>query len=222
MKVPFKNDININNICIKLFSLFIIIKIILEQICKKKEANKTENYYSKSICTLLYFTINYNCPTNIFSSTSFYDEIVEINKDINLLINIKKSRLENILIILGIIPFLKNNSTLFYKINNKEIDIFFKKTFKKKRIQYNIIKFDYNDFNFFNEKINELLNYKWELVPGKFILDNLRYIINNYYNESNFEIFQNSLFMNYKLYIENKNKEMTYEDIESLLSKFSN
>ena len=211
----------IKNICIKLFLFFVIINIFFEENCKKKEANKLENYYSKLICKFFYFTINYNCPATIFSNTSFYDEILEINKDINLLINVKKSKLENILLLLGIIPFLKNNSTLTYKINNKEINIFLKKTFKNKKIKYKIIKFDFNDFNIFNGKINELLNYKWELVPGKFILDNIRYVLNNYYNELNFEIFQKSSNMNYKSFIQNKKKEMTYEEIENLLSKCS-
>ena len=173
---------------IKLFLFFVIINIIFEDIYQKKEFHKFEIYYSKSICKFLYFTINYNCPTTIFSSTSFYDEILEINRDINLLINIKISKLENIFFLLGIIPFLKNNSTLSYKINNKEINIFFKKIFKNKRIKNKIINFDYKDFNIFNVKINELLNYIWEFVPGTFTLDNLRYVINNFYDESNFEI----------------------------------
>lgn len=53
------------------------------------------------------------------------------------------------------------------------------------------------------------------------MLDNIRYVINNYYNESNFEIFQISSNMNYNFFIQNKRKEMTYEDIENLLSKCS-
>ena len=214
-----KMDILINNICIKLFLFFIVINIIIEDNNQKKEANKLLNYYSKSICKFFHFTINYNCQTKIFSRTSFYDEILEINRNINLLINVKKSKLENILLLLGIIPFLKNNSTLSYKINNKEINLFFKKTFKNKRIKDKLIKFDYNDLYIFNEKINELLNYKWELIPEKFILDNLRYVINNFYNESSFEIFQKSLNKNYIFFIKIKKKEMTYKDIESLLSK---
>ena len=97
--------------------------------------------------------------------------------------------------------------------------MFFKKTFKNKRIKDKLIKFDYNDLYIFNEKINELLNYKWELIPEKFILDNLRYVINNFYNESSFEIFQKSLNKNFIFFIKIKKKEMTYKDIESLLSK---
>ena len=196
------------NCSFKLFLFFIIINIILEENSQKKETNKLENYYSKSICKLFHFSINYNCPITIFSSSSFYDEVLEINKDINLLINAKKSKLENLLFLLSIIPFLKYNSTLSCKINNKETEIFFKKTFKNKKIKNKLIKFDFNDFIIFNEKINELL-------------DNLRYVLNNYYNESNFEILQKSLYMNYKFYIQNKKKEMTYEDIERLLSKCS-
>jgi len=67
--------------------------------------------------------------------------------------------------------------------------------------------------------MEELLSYKWELIPEKIILDNLRYIINNYYNESNSNIFQKSLFMNYDFYIQEKRKEITYSDLVSLLSK---
>ena len=196
----------IRNICIKLFLSYLIIKIIFEEKYQKKDVDKLENYYTKIICKFLYFTINYDCPTKISSSSSFYDEILEINTDINLLINIKQSKVENIFLLLGIIPFLKNNSTLSYKINNKEINIFFKKIFKNKRIKNKIINFDYKDFNIFNEKINELLNYIWELVPGTFTLDNLRYVINNFYNESNLEIFQKSLYMNYKFYIQKKKR----------------
>ena len=221
MKGDFEMDKIITNCSFKLFLFFIIINIILEENSQKKETNKLENYYSKSICKLFHFSINYNCPITIFSSSSFYDEVLEINKDINLLINAKKSKLENLLFLLSIIPFLKYNSTLSCKINNKETEIFFKKTFKNKKIKNKLIKFDYNDFVIFNEIINELLNYKWELFPEKFMLDNLRYVLNNYYNESNFEIFQKLLYMNYKFYIQNKKKEMTYEDIERLLSKCS-
>jgi hypothetical protein len=92
---------------------------------------------------------------------------------------------------------------------------------KNKRIKHKTIKFDYNDFNTFNGKINELLNYNWELNPVKFMMDNLNYIINNYYNEQNIEIFQKSLNMNFKTYIQSKKKTLSYKDIESLLSKCS-
>jgi hypothetical protein len=69
--------------------------------------------------------------------------------------------------------------------------------------------------------MKKLLNYEWELIPKKFMLDNLRFIINNYYNEINLVVFQESLNMNYKFYIQNKKHEMAYEEIKNFLSKLT-
>jgi hypothetical protein len=211
----------IKNIFIKFFLLFFIIVIILDEDCHKKDINNLEDYFSQSICKILYFTINYDCSLKLFTNNDFYEDIIEINSNIDLLFNIKITKLENIFLLLGIIPFLKNNSTLSYKINNKEIYNFFKEIFKdkNKKINHKFIKFYYIDFITFNEKMEELLNYKWELMPEKFILDNLRYIIDNYYNESNFNIFQKSLYMNYNFYIQLKKKEITFNKLVNLLSK---
>ena len=210
---------------IKFFLLFLIISIIiiiiLDEVEHKKEVNSLKDlkdYFSQSLCILFYFTINYNCLSKFYNN-DFYEDVLEINNNIDLLMNIKITKLENILLLLGIIPFLKKNSTLFYKINNKEIYNYIKKIFKNKKIKHKIIKLDYNDFYTFNEKMDELLSYKWELIPEKVMLDNLRYIINNYYNESNFDIFQKSLYMNYDVYIQRKRKEIIYSDLVSLLSK---
>jgi hypothetical protein len=60
----------------------------------------------------------------------------------------------------------------------------------------------------------------WELIPKQFMLDNFRYIINNYYKESNLKVFEESLNMNYISYIQNKINEITFEEIKNLLSKF--
>jgi hypothetical protein len=211
----------IKNIFIKFFLLFFIIAIILDEVNHKKDINNLKDYFSQSICKILYFTINYDCSLKLFTNNDFYEDIKEINSNIDLLINIKISKLESIFLLLGIIPFLKNNSTLSYKINNKEIYNFIKEVFKNKikKINHKIIKLDFIDFNTFNEKMEELLNYKWELIPEKIILDNLRYIIDNYYNESNFDIFQKSLYMNYNLYIQLKKKEITFNNLVNLLSK---
>lgn len=191
---------------------------IIEENCHKKDVESLQNYFSQSICKLLYFNINYKCLSK-FKNYDFYEDVLEINNNIELLMNIKISKLESIFLLLGIIPFLKNNSTLSYKINSKEIYNHVKKIFKNKKINHKIIKLNFNDFNNFNEKIDELLNYKWELIPEKVMLDNLRYVINNYYNESNFNKFQKSLNTNYDFYIQRKRKEINYIDLISLLSK---
>ena len=210
----------IYNLFIKIFLFFLILDLFFEKENEQKGINNLEFYFSRSICQFLFFTANYKCPKNFLINDNFYNDILEINSNINLLMNFKKSKLENIILLLGIIPFLKNNSTLSYKIKDRPFYEFCKKTFNKK-IKYKIIKLDYNDLFFFNIIMKELLYYRWELIPKKIILDHLRYIINNYYNETNFDIFEKSLNMNYKLYIQNKIKEITYEEIKNLISKFT-
>ena len=210
----------IYSILIKFFLIFLIVNLILEKENNQKEVNGLEYYFSQSICKLLFFTINYKCNINCFTNDNFYNDILEINSNANLLINIKKSNFENILLLLGIIPFLKNNTTLSYKINSKGIYNIFKKILIKK-IKNKIIKLDYNDLPSFNLQMKKLLYYEWELIPRQFLLDNLRYIINNYYNESNLAVFEESLNLNYKSYIQNKKFEMTYEEIKILLSKLN-
>jgi hypothetical protein len=211
----------IKNIFIKFYLLFlilIIIIIIIGEDSFEKEVNTLAVYFMQSLCKLCYFNINYNCSSK-FKNYDFYEDLLEINNNIELLMNIKFPKLENIVLLLGIIPFLKNNSTLSYKINSKEIYNYVKRIFKNKKIKHKIIKLDYNDFTNFNEKIDELLNYKWEFIPEKIMLDNLRYVINNFYNESNFNIFQKTLNTNYDFYIQRKRKEITYSDLVNLLSK---
>jgi len=209
----------IDNTCFKCLLLLIIINLILEQKHNKIEVNDLGIYFNQLICQLLFFSINYKCSFNFHKNDNFYNDALEINNNVNLLMNIKNSKLEHLFLLLSIIPFLKNNSTLSYKINDKEIYETFKKTFKKK-IKYKIIILEYNDLHSFNEKMKKLLYYKWELIPNKFIMNNIRYIINNYYNVSSLESFQESLNMNYKSYIKNKVNDLTYKEIKSLLSKY--
>ena len=210
----------IDNICVKNIVIFFIIKFILEQKYIKKEVNNIEYYFSQSACQFLFYTINYKCTMNFFTNDNIYNDILEINSNVNLLMNIKKSKIENIILLLGIIPFLKNNSTLSYKINNKGIYKFFNKILNKK-IKHKVIKFNYNDLYTFNKNMKKLLIYEWELIPKKFMLDNLRFIINNYYNETNLVVLQESLNMNYKFYIQSKKNEMAYEEIKTFLSKLT-
>ena len=208
----------IESTCLKIFLLFLFINLILDQEFYSKEVNDLEAFFSQSICKLLYFALNYNCSLNFYTNINYYNDILEINSNINLYINIKKSKLENIFLLLGIIPFLKNNSTLTYKIKDNGINKICKKILNKK-IKDKTINLDYNDLFSLNKSMKKLLYYKWELIPKQFILNNLRHIINNYYNESNLDIFQKSLNMNYKLFI-HKKKKMTIEEIKNLLSKF--
>jgi hypothetical protein len=128
----------IDNICIKNILFFFIIKFILDQQYIKKEVNNLGYYFSQSACQFLFYSINYKCSMNFFTNDNIYNDILEINSNVNLLMNIKKSKIENIILLIGIIPFLKNNSTLSYKINNKGIYNFFNKILNKK-IKHKVI-----------------------------------------------------------------------------------
>jgi hypothetical protein len=76
----------IDSICLKVFLFFLIVNLIIEQEFHNKEVNDDlENFFSHSICKLLYFALNYNCSINCFTNDNFYNDILEINSNINLL-----------------------------------------------------------------------------------------------------------------------------------------
>ena len=209
------------NLVLRIIIIFLILFSIFDQNNKRIEDNNSlENYFSYSICNCLIFRMNYNCSNNIFIDNNFYENILEINQKINLFINIKKTKIENIFILIGIIPFLKYNSSIIYKINKKEIFKLFKNIFKKKKIKNKIIKLNEYNFIYFIQNFNELINYKWEIIPKKSISNNIRYIINNYFNESCLEIFDKSLNFNFKYYLQNEKKKLSLEEINDLTSKF--
>lgn len=202
------------------FFIIILILIINQKNKINQDNNSLEYYFISSICKFLHFKTNYNCSKNIFIDDNFYEQISEINSNINLFINIQKTKIENIFLLIGVIPFLKNNSTIIFRINKKEIYQLFKNIFIYKKINNKIIKIYEYDLQYLNEKFNDLMNYKWEFIPKKIMINNFRYIINNYYNEYCLEIFDQSLNLNYKYYIHNNKNKLSLEDIKDLMSKF--
>lgn len=203
-----------------ILNIFIIlfIKDIKNKIVEKNSS--FENYLCFTLNKFFYSKENYNCSNEQFLNRNFYDDIEEYKKNINILLSIKKTKIENIFLLLAIMPILKNNSTILYKINNKDIFNLFKKIFINKKIKNKIIKIYENDFHYFNKNFNHFLNYKWEFIPKKIILNNLRYIINNFYNESCLEIFDKSLNLNFKYFIKKEKNKLSSNDINNLFSKF--
>ena len=208
------------NVFIKISIIILILSKSFNKINKITDDNNTLDYYfSYSICTLLYFANYYNCSDNIFINNNIYEDIVENEQKISLFIDIKKTKIENILLLIGIIPFLKNYSTITYKINKKDIYKIFKNIFKNKKIKNKIIKISEYDLNYLLEKFNDLINYKWEFIPNKELLNNIRYIINNYYNNSYLEIFDKSLNLNFKYFLRNKKDYLSLSELNALMSK---
>lgn len=216
-------NINENVLFIKIylfiFCSYLISKILIEPIIEKNTS--IEGIFRLIFCKLFYFERNYNCYNKIFNNIHFYEDIIEINENVQLFLNIKKTRIEHIFILIGIFPFLKNNSSITYKINDKETYKLFKHIFKNKHMKRSII-INKEDFHFIIEEFKDLLSYNWKLIPNNNISQTIRYIINNFYNETFLDIFDKSLNLNIKYYIKKKKGEISNEQIKELMCKFKN
>ena len=95
----------------------------------------------------------------------------------------------------------------------------FKNLFNYKRIKQGNNIIDINDLEIIKNQFDILLNYKWELLPKKEVLDSIRYIINNYYNDYCSQIFDTLLYKNYKYQIQNNINYMSQASFEKLISK---
>lgn len=143
-----------------------------------------------------------------------------INSNKNLLLNFNKTKIENIFILIALMPFLK--STLKIKKTKKRSELFelikyiFNRTEKN-----NYIRINPNDFHYFLKKFNNTINFQWELIPNTNIINNLRYILIKYYNKVCLEIFDKSLNYNFELYIKINKDKLKFNDIFNLMSKFN-
>ena len=157
---------------------------------------------------------------DIYINQNFYDNLKDVKQNIRLTLNnINKSKIENIIILIGLIPFIKGNSKIEYIIKNKDIYNYFKIYTNIRIKKNNIVSLRNSDYYYFNDKFYELLNYKWELIPNKYILNHLRYIIKNHYNASCLNIFDNSLNLNLYYYIKKK-KFLSFGKINDFISKY--
>ncbi len=142
------------------------------------------------------YVLNNNVTDNILKD---FNIIWENDKDS--LLKIKASKIENIILLVEIMPFLKKD-LLIYLNNNKDLYKLFNKIFYEKEIfNNNTLRITRKDIYYLIVNFNELWNYKWELFPELEEINKVRYIINNYYNESFLEIFDKALNLNLRLYI---------------------
>ena len=147
-----------------------------------------------------------------------YDIYIHKIEKKNLLLKIKKTKIENVLMLVKIIPFLKDKISIIIKIS-KNLYPFFKKTFKNQKFKNNIIKFNNQYFKYLINDFKNLFDYNWELIPKLDDINRVRYVISNYYNEFCLKIFDNYLNYNLNNYILNNKYLFTIEDIYKLMSK---
>ena len=217
MKIEFKKKNKTKIIIIILFIEFLLFFKKIYGIYN----SELETYYSQYLCSLLILNNGKYCLNEVLNNYDFFYFIKGIRKNVYLSINIKRlSLIENIIILLGIIPFLKNNSIIRYGINTYESNKLYKKLFSYKKIKNGKIHIDFSDFKTVKTDFNNLINYIWEFIPRKQILDNLRYIISNYYNDSCANIFEKTLNRNYEYFIK-YNKSIVFNNSfkKELISK---
>ena len=156
MLIEFKNN-NKNK-----FLIFIICIEFLFLFKKYVRLNdsKFESYYSKYLCSFLILNNENNCIKEVFNNYDFFYFIKDIKKKVNLTINMKNvSLIENIMMIIGIIPFLKNNSIIRYVINDSETNKIFRILFKYKKIENGQIYIDFSDFKTIKNEFGNLINF---------------------------------------------------------------
>ena len=146
----------------KKISILFIIYFLLFNEYNGFVGNKTEYYYKQYLCSLLIYKAEDKCINEVFNDYDFFYFVKNIRKNVNLSIDIKKiSLIEHIFIIIGIIPFIKNNSIINYSINSKESKHIFEILFNYNKIKNRKIFIDFNDFKEIKKKFNSLINYKF-------------------------------------------------------------
>ena len=216
------NNDKIKSIKYKVCDL-ILISILLSICLVKKIEFKTislEEELKKYFCKIFIFEKEYNCLEEIYNNVNFFDDAKSIKKHINPLITEKKTKIENLLLLIVTIPFIKDGSKLKYKINEDKLHLIFPVIFGNK-INNNIIIIQKRDISNKNIKSNliNLLNCEWELIPSRHILDIVRYVINHYYENSCLNTFDNSLNLNFKNYIRINQNNFTPDKKSDLISK---
>lgn len=216
------------NFSLKYFLLIIFAFCLIFFLLQKEEYNhsssllinnkKFENEFKTHLCKVLNGFKNQTCFDNIFINLNFFNEINEIPSNITLLIDLNKTNIENLLLLMGTIPFIKNNSIISYNIINEKTLNTIRAILKYKSFIKNSINIDEHDFNLIKDKIINCLNYDWELLPSQNIINIIRYTLNNYYNETTLELFDSYLNFNYKYYL--ATNILSFDTLQNLISKF--
>ena len=114
------------------------------------------NYYED-------YVLNNNIK-NISNDILNYSNIISEN-DKDYLLKIKSSKIENIILLVEIMPFLKKD-LLIYPNKNKDLFKFFNRIFYEKEIfNNNTLRITPKDIYYLIANFNELWNYKWEIFP---------------------------------------------------------
>ena len=220
-KLTYKDFLSINMMIYFLLSKQIsILKIILFIILVYIELALYPNYNSKQIYITNQKIYNIRIENHLFQFSYFNysgyinnlypflktGDYININNSLSisvdfdnfiksidfLVLNFEKTKIENIFILIIVFPFLKENCTIIYQIENKNILKKYKNIFKGIKISKNLYINYLNDLIYFMDNF-QVFHFEWEIIPDNYLINSLRHIINNYYNQSILNIFDNSL-----------------------------
>lgn len=139
-------------------------------------------------------------------------DLLNSGKSLNLFS--KKTKIENIFILISIVPFLRQDLIIRerYPIYNLYNQIF---SYNNNRI----IKINNRTKNYFASKFIHLLYFKWEIIPDKNITNYIRHIIYHYYPNKCSNLFDNILNFNIQNLINKESTNISYELLKDLISK---
>ena len=202
-----------------LIIIIFIIKIKLNSSFDISLNNKEfDNEFKAYFCKIINSINSQECINTIFLNLNYFNELDEIsNNNITLLIELNRTNIENLLLLIATIPFLNKNSKIVYKIKNPKTFKIMKKMFHDKHKLNNFINITKEDFNGMKDKIINFLNYKWELIYSQNILNIIRYVLNNYYEETVLQLFEQYLNLNFEYYL--KTKIFSPDLLKQLMSK---
>ena len=161
-----------------------------------------------------------NFKNEHYNNNHYVEFMINISKK-NLcdLLNEKKYKNEIIILLINYIKFIKKKN-IINKNKNKKTYLLLKNIYKNKFYKEEYIGIYKNDYYYLIQQFDEIINYKWEIIPEKILIDNLRYIIRNYYNEKCLEAFDKALNYNLRIYIQNNKNNFSYQEISHLMSKY--
>ena len=139
----------------------------------------------------------------------------KIKKKKNIFLSKKRYNIENIFVLIETMPFIKKK-IIIEENKNKEIFHLIKNIFMEKS-NSNIIIINNKDYHYLITKFNEIINYKWEIIPNLNLINRLRYIINHFYNEMCLEAFDKALNFNLNNYIKTNKDNFSYKDVNNLI-----
>ena len=210
------------------FYLKILVVILMIMICRDNKYFNTININS-SVCIYInevndlldLHNSNFNCLYTKFIDLSHLNEIENYkNKIDKFILKAKNSKVENILILIGLFPFLNDNSTIYCIAKTRKSYQIIKNLLKEAiNHQHKIIEFKKINLFFLSNNFNDLLNYYWKFIPSLHLLNYIRYIINNYYSQNILYKYQRTINLNLKKYISEKNSTFSYNYLKILMGK---